>query len=318
MIDIKHYLMENGYNLRDDKELLRAWADVKVNYSASQEEFAKAVGISSRTLRNKISNDNAFFNQCLEEFAQVSTDSDLSEDILSSFVDNVIKLGTNPKSSKDLVLFAELFNVTPDQVKRIMQIKGFSFRGWLQETNLDFINEKKMFKDLLSIDVLYSQNEATKGATDRALEIDLNSPLDQYRLMYMGALFMSLYNQHSYTDLLNQLSLIMKLEQIKNERDLPVSDYEYKKMSGTLEQRKPMAREEAEKYVSNLNKELKMGLEDDTKEIFIDGLVNPRPVSKPTLPDKETIKKDKEKYMPDDDFNQWLNRMANKLDEEMY
>ncbi|MED4014156.1 hypothetical protein P4606_26130 [Priestia aryabhattai] len=318
MIDIKHYLMESSYNLRDDKELLRAWADVKVNFSSSQEEFAKAVGISSRTLRNKISNDNAFFNQCLEEFAQVSTDSDLSEDILSSFVDNVIKLGTNPKSSKDLVLFAELFSVTPDQVKRIMQIKGFSFRGWLQETNLDFINEKKMFKDLLSIDVLYSQNKQTVGATERALDIDLNSPLDQYRLMYMGAIFMSLYNQYSYTDLLNQLSLVMKLEQIKNERDLPVSEHEYKQMSGTFEQKKPMTRQEVEKYVADIMLELEWDLKDDTKEIYIDSLVNPRPVPKPTLPDKETIKKDKEKYMPDDDFNQWLNRMANKLDEEMY
>ncbi|MGG0487120.1 hypothetical protein ABEY65_27610 [Priestia aryabhattai] len=312
MIDIKHYLMENAYNLRDDKELLRAWADVKVNYSASQEEFAKAVGISSRTLRNKISNDNAFFNQCLEEFTQVSKDSDISDDVLSAFVDNIIELGINPRSSKDLQLFAEFFNVTSDQIKRIIQIKGFSFRGWLQETNLDFINEKKMFKDLLSIDVLYSQNKQTVGATERALEVDLNSPLDQYRLMYMGAIFMSLYNQYSYTDVLNQLSLIMKLEQIKQGRDLPVSDYEHKRMSGTLEQRNPMEREDAERYLLDLD------LKDDEREIFIECLMNPRPVPKPTLPDKETVKKDKEKYIPEDEFIQWLNKMTNNQDEEMY
>lgn len=309
MIDVKGYLGEKGYLLRDDKELLRAWAEVKVILSSSQDEFSRAVGITSRTLRSKIQKDREYFNTCVEEFTQVAEDnSSLTEEQLTAFVDNMIKLGTNPKSAKDLVTFAEYFEITPKQIKRIMQVKGYSFRGWLKESDLDFLNKEKLFKDILSMDVLYSQTKETTGATERAIEMDLNNPLDQYRLMLMGALFMSLYNQHSYSDMLNHLSLLMKLEQIKQNRGLSVKEHEAKKMAGTYEPPKPMTEAEARKLLRDT------GLED---EKYIEMFMNPKLYSMPKLPDRETIQKEKDKYMPVDELTQWLNEMANKQ-EEMY
>ncbi|MGG6431925.1 hypothetical protein ACPF7I_06235 [Anoxybacillus sp. D401a] len=280
MSNVKQYLKEKGYNLNDDKELLRAFADAKINLQASQEEFASAVGITSRTIRNKIAKDRAYYNACLEEFSSVAEEQGkLTEEQLSKFVDNILALGLNPKSAKDIQLFIDFFGITADDVKKIIQIKKASLRGWLKDAQLDYMDMESVYKNLFTMDCLYNQNEQSVGATERAYSMDLNEPLTQYRLMYMGAVFMSLYNQAEYSDLLDQLAVLMKLEQLEQGVHIQIDRKlrtEAQKLAGTY--KRPNLTDE--EYKSLLRE---IGVSEETLKT----LQNKPKVKE--LPDRETV-----------------------------
>ncbi|MBE2978950.1 hypothetical protein [Priestia megaterium] len=297
MSTVKSYLDEKSYNLNDDKELLRAMADVKVNMDANQNEIAEAIGITARTLRNKITKDRAYYNSCIEEFSStdVQEQTELSEDEMSTFVTNMIRLGTNPKSAKDMQLFIEFFEISKQDVKSILEVKKSSFRRWYKDASLDYMDRREIATVLESMsDVMYMGNKETQGATQNFVDMDIEDDLTKLQLMYSGLLFMSLFNQVEHPAL-PYLGQVLRLEQIKQGK--------YKELN--KKNIKELAQFKSPKTVwsetSKLLFQKDMGWTDEQLEDFLNA---PSKQAKVELPDKEQVKIDKEKHA--DKFNVFL------------
>jgi hypothetical protein len=286
MSNVKQYLKEKGYNLNDDKEFLRAFADVKINLQASQEEFASAVGITSRTIRNKIAKDRAYYNACLEEFSsQAQEQEGLSEEELSKFVDNVIKLGTNPKSAKDIQVFIDFFEITKQDVKNIIEMRKSSLRAWVKDASIDYMDRRNIATVLDSMDVLYQGTKDTVGATDKFINMDIEDDLTKLRLMYAGLLFMSLWNQVEHPDL-EYLGTLVRLEQVKQGRAKKPNTKNIKELSNIQSSKMP-----EEQFTALLKSEL--GLTDEQIQSFLNA---PKKQSKLELPSKEQVQIEAKHY----------------------
>ena len=288
MSRVKSYLAEKGYNTNDDKELLRFTADVKVNLQATQEEIAEALGITARTLRNKITKDRAYYNACIEAFSStdVQEQTELSEDEMSTFVTNMIRLGTNPKSAKDMQLFIEFFEISKQDVKSILEVKKSSFRRWYKDASLDYMDRREIATVLESMsDVLYMGNKETQGSTQNFIDMDIEDDLTKLQLMYSGLLFMSLFNQveHPALPYLGQLT---RLEQVKQGKDKKVNKQSIRELANI-----PTPKLTSKEMASVLKSEL--GFTDSQ----IDDILNaPKQQAKVSLPDKEQVKVEAKGY----------------------
>ncbi|GAB1799074.1 hypothetical protein [Priestia megaterium] len=296
MSTVRSYLEEKGYNLNDDKELLRAMADVKVNMDATQQEIAEALGITARTLRNKISKDKAYYNACIQEFSSIDLQeqTELSEDEMSTFVTNMIRLGTNPKSAKDMQLFIDFFEISKQDVKSILEVKKSSFRRWYKDASLDYMDRREIATVLESMsDVMYMGNKETQGATQNFIDMDIDEDLTKLMLMYSGLLFMSLWNQVEHPAL-SYLGQGLRLEQIKQGNYKELNKVNIKDLAQA-----PKKRMSTEEMTSLLRSEL--GMSDSEIEKL---LLTHKKQSKVNLPDREQVRIDREKY--DAKFNVFL------------
>lgn len=296
MTNLKKYFKDRGYNLSENAQVVKAYADAKVNHDATQEDVASAVGVTARTLRKYIAEDREAYEAYLAEFELKASGKvpSISENDLNSFVDNIIRMGTNPQSVKEVQLFIEFFGITSEDVKEIMNLKRKSLRGWLREAeSIDYMNVEEMQRNLLTMDILYNQNQQSKGATAKAMNINPNDAIDQYRLMYLGALFVSLFNQTENKALLKYLSVMMRLEQIKQGRDISI-DADIRKQaeraSGTYEETKELTANELEQGLRDIGY-----TEAEIQDMLyaFKHKSNSKPVE---LPDKEELEQDEEQY----------------------
>lgn len=290
MSNLKQYFKEKGYNPSDITDVVKAYADAKINKGANQEDVAKAVGISARTLRKYVAEQRDQFDGFVVEFELKASGTvpSISENDLDAFVNNLLRMGTNPSSAKELQLFIEFFGITATDVQDVLSLKRKSLRGWLRESssNFDFIDVKEMQKALHSMDILYNQNTQSVGATALAGEIDINNPMDQYRLMYLGTLFVSLYNQSdSSGELLEYLSTLMRVEQLKAGRDIPIDrdiNKQIEKTAGTYK----------EPNVSDADIKELLGLSEAELRRYRN-MPSKKPVE---LPEREIVAKHKQDY----------------------
>ncbi|PFF29877.1 hypothetical protein CN327_25505 [Bacillus cereus] len=293
-MDLQQYFSKQGYATSDKLQALRATADAIVNLGETQTSVSHALGISSRTLRTYISDNRAFYDGCIKEFQENKgvDNPKLTEAHLDAFVNNIIQMGagSNP-SPKEMELFIKYFDISSEQVNRLINNKGKTLRGYLKESEADFLDKRDMATVLESMDVLYLGTKETMGATQRFVDMDTQDDLTKLRLMYTGLLFMSLFNQVEHPDLA-YLGDLVRIEQIKQEVSKPKVDTKaIKAMANVYEPDKPM---DTAKMIDFIVTELGMTLEDAT------ALLNaPKKQAKAFVPDREYVRAEAKNHRED-------------------
>lgn len=281
-MNIKGYFDNQGYNLNDKVEVIRACADAIVNLGETQKNIADAMGISPRTIRNYIAENRAYYEACIAEFeAKLSGRSPkLSEADLDAYMNNVIMMGTKSNPNvKEMEFFATYFGITAEQISNIMNIKTKTFRGYLKEAEIDFLDKRDMATVLESMDVLYFGTKESKGATQKFVDMDIQDDLTKLRLQYAGLLLMSLFNGVEHPDL-GYMGDLVRIEQIKQGASKPVDKKVIKGMAN-IESSKEVSEKDVQDF---LIKELGFA------PIEAKAILNaPKKQAQGYIPDKETV-----------------------------
>jgi predicted transcriptional regulator len=282
-MDIRSYLDNQGYNFNDKVEVIRACADAIVNLGETQKNIAFAIGVSPRTIRNYIAENKPYYEACLSEFeAKLSGKTPkLTEADLDAYMNNVIMMGTKANPNvKEMEFFATYFGITAEQITDILNIKTKTFRGYMKETEIDFLDKRDMATVLESMDVLYFGTKETKGATQKFVDMDIQDDLTKLRLMYAGLLFMSLFNGVEHPDL-GYMGDLVRIEQIKQGADKPVNKKTLREMVHQKGTKEPVSKEE---FIESLVDVLDFSPEEAK------ALCNaPKKQAQVYIPDKETV-----------------------------
>ncbi|WP_079709888.1 hypothetical protein [Paraliobacillus ryukyuensis] len=230
--EMEDFLQEQQPSTPEDVALCFAYC--KVHYGATQDSYSKEIGISSRTLRKYISdNQKAYDEEIEQQEATKQPEADinnlartLTNEQLDAFLQNLIQSAIKPDASvKDKQLLIDFAGLSGNDLLNLTQVKKRSLHWFIKEelsSISQYLDSRQLGIMLEESDKLYREDRDSKGNAQNFVETDITDESFKLEAMYFGLLFMSLYNQTQHPDL-ELVQQAVRLDRIQQGKATPIN-----------------------------------------------------------------------------------------------
>ncbi|RSK27469.1 hypothetical protein EJF36_11555 [Bacillus sp. HMF5848] len=216
------------------EDIVLCFAYCKVHFEATQSQFSKEIGVSDRTLRKYISdNQTAFDEEKAQQEATKEPEADvnnlartLTNEQLDAFLQNLIQSAIKPSAStKDKQLLIDFAGLSGQDLLNLTAVKKRSLHWFIKEelsSISQYLDSRQLGIMLEESDKLYREDRESKENTQNFVDADISDESFRLELMYYGLLFMSLYNQTQHPDL-ELLQQAVRLDRIQKGKATPLN-----------------------------------------------------------------------------------------------